>query len=464
MHAESTASATAGLSRRSMLAGAAAVAGTAATLSASAATGAQAAEARPAGTAAAPTAADRITEQPDSTGGHARATVFKNVRPYGAQHPVDLTVVDGLVTAGPAPGGAKVVDCQGRIALPTLVDAHIHPDKTAWGEPWVTRNPASSIAEYTEEDVKLYHALRTPLKKRAERLMGHAVAQGTRAMRAHVDVAPAYDLVGVEGVGSARRALRHALDVEIVAFPQHGVVRTPGTKELLEEAARTGAIDRVGGIDPIGFDEALDEHLDIVFGIADRHGVGVDVHLHERADTGMESLRGIIARTKALSLQGKVTVSHVFCVPGLPERELDRLAAELADAGISLTTVAPSSDLVLPIDRLREHGVEVGLGSDGVRDSWSPFGNADMLHRSHLLAWVRDARLDEELEAAFRAGADGGARLLGLPEADLKPGSPADFLLVHGECLPQVVVDLPRREMVVRGGRIVARGGELVGR
>ncbi|NEE26520.1 cytosine deaminase, partial [Streptomyces sp. SID7982] len=65
--------------------------------------------------------------------------------------------------------------------------------------------------------------------------------------------------------------------------------------------------------------------------------------------------------------------------------------------------------------------------------------------------------------AAFRAGADGGARLLGLPEADLEPGSPADFLLVRGECLPQIVVDLPRREMVVRGGRIVARDGELVG-
>ncbi|MFD4169009.1 amidohydrolase family protein [Streptomyces albidoflavus] len=427
-----------GLTRRGVLVGTAAFAGAAATATASTA---EAAPGRP-----------------------ARATVFQNVRPYGAKRPADLVAVDGLLTSGPAPHGAEVVDCGGRIALPTLVDAHIHPDKTAWGEPWVSRNPAGSIAEYTEEDVKLYHALRTPLKERAERLMGHAVTRGTRAMRAHADVAPAFDLAGVEGVGSARRSLRHALDVEIVAFPQHGVIRTPGTRELLEEAARTRAVDRIGGIDPIGFDEALDEQLDVVFGIADRHGVGVDIHLHERAATGLKSLRAIIARTRSLSLQGKVTVSHVFCVPGLPERELDQLASELADAGISLTTVAPSSDLVLPIDRLREHGVEVGLGSDGVRDSWSPFGNADMLHRAHLLAWVRDARLDEELEAAFRAGADGGARLLGLPEADLGPGSPADFLLVPGECLPQILVDLPQRDLVVRAGRVVARDGELTGR
>lgn len=251
-------------------------------------------------------------------GGHARATVFKNVRPFGAKPPVDLTVVDGVVTAEPAPRGAEVVDCGGGIALPTLVDAHIHPDKTAWGEPWVTRNPAGSIAEYTAEDVKLHRALRTPLKVRAERLMGHAVTRGTRAMRAHVDIAPAYDLVGVEGVGSARRALRHALDVEIVAFPQHGVIRTPGTEELLEEAARSGAIDRVGGIDPIGFDEALDEQLDIVFGIADRHGVGVDIHLHERAATGLESLRAIIERTRALSLGARSPSATSSACPGCP--------------------------------------------------------------------------------------------------------------------------------------------------
>lgn len=158
MHADSTVSPTAGLSRRSMLAGAAALAGTAAAITAP---GSEAAAAPRTG-GASPSAADRITEQPDRTGGHARATVFKNVRPYGAKLPVDLTVVDGVITADPAPRGAKVVDCGGRIALPTLVDAHIHPDKTAWGEPWVTRNPAGSIAEYTAEDVKLYHALRTP--------------------------------------------------------------------------------------------------------------------------------------------------------------------------------------------------------------------------------------------------------------------------------------------------------------
>ncbi|MEU3298919.1 amidohydrolase family protein [Streptomyces sp. NPDC006678] len=437
------------LSRRSVLAGAAALAGTTATA---------------AGVAASAQAAPTAGRDGDRHGGRpARTVVFRNVRPFGARTPVDLVVEGGRITDRPAPKDATVVDGRGRIALPSLVDAHIHPDKTTWGGSWVTRRPASGIADYVAQDVELFHSQRRSVAERAHGLMAHAVTRGTRAMRAHADVAPAYDLAGVEGVATARKRLRHALDVQIVAFPQHGVIRTPGTAELLEEAARTGAVDMIGGIDPIGFDQALDEQLDLVFGIADRHGVGVDIHLHDRGEKGLAALRGIIDRTRALSLNGKVTVSHVFCLPGLTGRELDSVAAELGDLGISLTTVAPSDSLVLPIARLREHGVHVGLGSDGVRDSWSPFGNADMLHRAHLLGWVTDVRLDEELTDCYRVAAHGGADVMALPHADFAPGAPADFVLVRAECLPQVVVDTPLRELVVHGGVVVARDGEPVG-
>ncbi|MGW7065569.1 amidohydrolase family protein [Streptomyces sp. NPDC054855] len=427
------------LSRRGVLTGAAALAGTGAALS-----------------AAAPAVA-----APHGDKRRSRAVVFRDVRPFGAKTPVDLTVVDGRITEGRAPKGAKVIDGGGRVALPSLVDAHIHPDKTTWGGDWVTRKPASGIADYCAQDVELFKSQARPVGERAHGLMAHAVTRGTRAMRAHVDVAPAYDLAGVEGVNAARERLRDALDVQIVAFPQHGVIRTPGTAELLEEAARSGAVDLVGGIDPISFDDAMDEQLDLVFGLADRHGVGVDIHLHDRDEKGTKVLRAIIERTRALSLRGKVTVSHVFCLPHLSDTDLGKMAADLGEQDISLTTVAPNESLVLPIARLREHGVRVGLGSDGVRDAWSPFGNADMLHRAHILGWVTDVRLDDELADCYDVGAHGGADVMGLDRADLEPGSPADFILVRGECLPQVLVDMPQRDMVVHGGQVVARNGEL---
>ncbi|OAH10233.1 amidohydrolase [Streptomyces jeddahensis] len=430
------------LSRRGMIVGAAALAGTATPLSS--------------GTAASATARGPEGDRP------AKDVVFRNVRPFGASKPVELTVVDGRITDGPAPHGARVVDGGGRIALPSLVDAHIHPDKTTWGGDWVTRKPASGIADYVAQDVELFTSQSRSVGERAYGLMAHAVTRGTRAMRAHADVAPAYDLAGVEGVAAARDKLGHALDVQIVAFPQHGVVRTPGTAELLEEAARGGLVDMVGGIDPISFDHAMDEQLDLVFGLADRHGIGVDIHLHDRDEKGLEVMRAIIDRTRALSLHGKVTVSHVFCLPRLSDGELGRMASDLSDLDISLTTVAPNESLVLPVAKLQEHGVRVGLGSDGVRDAWSPFGNADMLHRAHILGWVTDVRLDDELSDCYEVAAHGGSDVMHLDRADLRPGAPADFVLVRAECLPQVVVDMPQRDLVVHGGRVVARDGELV--
>ncbi|MFI1655817.1 amidohydrolase family protein [Streptomyces sp. NPDC020472] len=439
------------LSRRTVLAGAAALAG--ATATAAATTGTAQAAAAPAATGAATS---------PRAGRRDRTVVFRDVRPFGAAKPTDLVVVDGRISDGPAPHGAKVVDGGGRIALPSLVDAHIHPDKTTWGGSWVSRRPASAIADYVAQDVELFRAQRRPVAERAYGLMSHAVSRGTRGMRAHADVAPAYGLAGVEGLAEARERLRHALDVQIVAFPQHGVIRTPGTAALLEKAAREGLVDMIGGIDPIGFDQALDEQLDVVFGIADRHGVGVDIHLHDRGEKGMRAMRGIVERTRALSLAGKVTVSHVFCLPGLTDRELGSIATDLGEQDIALTTVAPSDSLVLPIARLREHGVRVGLGSDGVRDSWSPFGDADMMHRAHILGWVTDVRLDDELSECYRVATHGGADVMGLAHADFRAGAPADFVLVRGECLPQVVVDMPRRDMVVHGGVVVARDGEFL--
>lgn len=392
-----------------------------------------------------------------------RVVVFTDVRPLGGDL-VDLVVADGVVTGHEPPGrgrGDRVVVGAGRIALPGLVDAHLHPDKTTWGQPWVSRRPASGIAELGQADADLFRALPTSVAERAHGLMAHAAAHGTRAMRAHADVAPAFGLAGLAGVADARDRLGHVLDVQIVAFPQHGVRRAPGTAELLAEAAGSGLADLVGGIDPIGFDDDLTGQLDLLFGIADRHGVGIDLHLHDRGPAGLDVIAAVLDRTTALTLGGKVTISHAFALVDLPAAELDRLGAQLAAAGIGLTTVAPAGR-TLPVRRLRELGVRVGLGSDGVRDAWSPFGNADMLHRAHLMASSLRARLDDDLELGLRAAAEFGADLLGLPATDLRPGSPADFFLVRGECLPQIVVDVPPRDLVVRAGKVIAIAGRLL--
>lgn len=300
----------------------------------------------------------------------ASPTVFTGIRPFGGE-PVDLVVADGVITriarfrtAVADTPGARVVDGIRRIALPTMVDAHIHPDKTAWGEPWVSRKRALGIAELGQADAELFRTLPTPVGERAHRLMAHAATQGTRAMRAHADVAPAFGMAGLEGVAEARERLRGIVDVQTVAFPQHGVHVAPGTADLMREAARAGLADFIGGIDPIAFDHDPTGQLDLMFELADRHGVGVDLHLHDTGRDGLDVFDGVLERTRALSLGGRVTVSHSFALVGLPEAELDRRAADLAEAGIGLTTVAPAGR-TLPVRRLRELGSRSGWGRTG---------------------------------------------------------------------------------------------------
>ncbi|MEY9876724.1 cytosine deaminase [Streptacidiphilus sp. MAP12-33] len=393
------------------------------------------------------------------------SVLFTGVRPFGAA-PRDLLVRDGRVAhadpAGARAADAEVVDGTGLLALPAPVDAHIHPDKSTWGDRWLSREPADDLRALIAYDVTARSAM-IPVARRAGALMDHAVARGTRAWRAHVDVAPAYGLANVHGVREAADARTDLLHVQTVAFPQLGVLTAPGTAELLAKALDEGA-DVLGGLDPVGIDRDRDGQLDLLFGLAERAGKPLDIHLHDGGAPGLDQIAEIARRTRALGLQGRVTVSHAFALADCGPDTLTQLADLLAEAQVALATCALGAEPVVPFPQLTAAGVRVALGSDGVRDPWTPFGDGDMIARAHLLAYRTDARTDAELEACYRLAADGGAALLGLEPSTLLPGAPADFVLLAADSLPQAVVDRPLPAVVVHGGRVVARDGRLLER
>ncbi|MFF3554266.1 amidohydrolase [Streptomyces tsukubensis] len=381
----------------------------------------------------------------------------------------DLLTADGRIAAWDPPAGPAgplrgcvTVDAGGALALPSPVDAHIHPDKTTWGGPWLTREPAHSLRDLIDGDVRSRSRIPGSAAERSGALMDNAVAHGTRAMRAHVDVAPVYGLSAVHGVREAAEARKDLLDVQIVAFPQLGLISAPGTTELLVRALSEGA-DILGGLDPLGVDGDLDGQLGFLFGTAVRENVPLDIHLHDGNPDGVRQLTEIARRTVDAGLEGRVTVSHAFCVADLAGEELTATARLLAEAGVALTTCALGADPVLPTGPLTGHGVLVAAGSDGVRDAWSPFGDGNMVNRAHLLAYRTDARTDAELTACYDVVAQGGAALLGLEPSRLAVGDPADFVLVAAGSVPEAVVDRPVPRLVVRGGRVIARDGRLVG-
>jgi len=378
---------------------------------------------------------------------------------------VDLLATDGVIArigAGlTAPAGATVVDGQGGILLPALVDAHMHLDKTFWGLPWRAHGAGPTTRERIENERRLRRELALPTDVQAERLARQAVSRGTLHIRSHVDVDTEVGLRNFEAVMTARSRLRDTVSIQVVAFPQSGVVSRPGTAELLEQAVKEGA-ELIGGVDPTGIDADAAGQLDVVFGIAGRHGAGVDIHLHDGGEEGAAQIRMIAERTRALGLAGKVAVSHAFCLGMVDESRLASLLDLLREQRIAIMTTAPGDRPTPPVRRLREAGVTVGAGSDGVRDAWTPFGNADMLERAMLVAYRNGYRADPLLHDTLDIATRANARVLGLEGYGLEVGCRADLVVVPGETLGEIVAMRPPRTLVVSGGRVVARDGQCV--
>jgi len=288
-----------------------------------------------------------------------------------------------------------------------------------------------------------------------------SVSKGTTHIRSHVDVDTDSGLAGIEGVMRTREQLKDVCDVEIVAFPQSGILVRPGTAELLTEALKLGA-EVVGGLDPCVIDRDPKAHLDVVFGLADRFGRPVDIHLHEPGELGAFSMEMIVERTRALGMQGKVTISHAFCLGMADLDYVARLIEDLAENRIHIMTTAPALRPAPPVKRLRDAGVIVCAGTDGMRDTWGPYGNADMLERAMLLGLRNNFRRDDELEIALDVCTYGGAHVMALDGYGVAQGDRADFVLVEGETLAEVIVNRAPRQIVVKGGRVVARNGQAL--
>ena len=324
--------------------------------------------------------------------------LVQNVRVGASPELVDIAIKNGRIESigqahqdWPGPN----VDADGELAMTGLVDGHAHLDKTLWGLPWRPNSAAPGLAGLIENERSGRQGL-PPVVERAGALLDHYIENGTTLIRTHVDVDIDNGLSAIEGVVEAAAQRADRIDVQIVAFPQSGLLVAPGTAELLEAAVGAGA-HLIGGIDPAGFDGDPVGHLDTIFAIAERRGCGVDLHLHDRGSLGRWEVSLVIERTRALGMQGMVTVSHGFCLcdddPAIPA-----LIEQLGQQQIALATVAPGNVDPLPLELIDEHGVAVCLGQDGIRDLWSPWGDADMLARAAKMAWRAGYRTDADIE------------------------------------------------------------------
>jgi cytosine/creatinine deaminase len=376
--------------------------------------------------------------------------ILEHVSPLGGAA-VDVHVAEGRIAAliPSLREGAP------RLLLPGLVEGHCHLDKTLWGRPWWRNEVGPSLMDRINNEKATRRAIGMDAMREGRALCEAHLAAGTTRLRSHVDVDEESRLTHVEKLLTLREEMRGRIEIQLVAFPQSGILRTPGVEDWLDAALRLGC-DAVGGLDPSLIDRDPVGHLDIVFKLAERHGKPVDIHLHEAGELGAFSMELIAERALALGMQGRVVISHGFALGDVAAARADALLAQLAEAGVALCTSVPPSRAVPPLKRARELGVTLFAGNDNIRDTWSPHNAPDMLARAAMVALKYELRRDEDVALALETVTVCGARACGFADYGLVVGARADLVVMQAESVAEAVVTRRVPEMVVSAGRAVA--------
>jgi cytosine deaminase len=374
----------------------------------------------------------------------------------------DVEIADGAIAVVRPPGNSdrthERIDLAGALLLPAFVDGHIHLDKTHWGARRLPHVEGRSVRERIAAERVERHRVALPIEARASALIRTLIANGTTRTRSHVDIDNDVGLANLEALLRVRHAYRDWIDIQLVAFPQSGVTTEKGAPDLMAAALSAGA-DLVGGLDPASFDGDATGQLDIVFGLAQRFGKGIDIHLHDGGETGAAELLDIAARTMGAGMQGRVAVSHAFALGTIEPDLFAKTADALARAEVAIMTSCPPSAPVPPPAKLRSRGVTVFAGSDNIRDCWSPYGNGDMLDRAAIIAERHALFTDQELGEIFALTTSEADKALGGRSRELRVGEIADLVVVAAPSIADAVVDRPPRALVLRAGRIAAERG-----
>lgn len=346
-------------------------------------------------------------------------------------------------------------DCGQLLLLPSFEEAHIHLDKTYFGGPWKAVRRVSSIFERIEEEKALLPELLPQAKQQAEHILKVIQKFGTTHVRTHCNIEPVSGLRRLEATIQALNAFSGKIISEIVAFPQHGLLRSDSV-QLVEQALAEGAA-YVGGVDPYSVDGDVEKSLQTMVELAVRNNAGIDLHLHDRKEAGKQTLSRLIDLTEEAGLQGKVTVSHAFWFADAEVQEAEELAGRMASLGMSITSTVPIGKMVMPLPMLHNLGVKIKLGTDSLTDHWSPFGNGDQLEKAGRFAEVYGR--NDELSLSQTIGFITGGITPLAPSGEQvwpKAGDTASFVLVHASCAAEAVARRAARQAVWSQGYMVS--------
>lgn len=370
----------------------------------------------------------------------------------------DGKIKEMILAEKPLVTNLPIYDANHYLMLPSFRDMHIHIDKTYYGGPWKAPSiPTKGIITRLEEEQELLPRLLPVAKERAEKLLDLLLHSGSTYVRTHCNIDPVIGLKNLEATLQAIETFKGKADVEIVAFPQHGLLRSKSVS-LVREALRSGA-SLVGGVDPASIDENIEKSLHTVMDLAVEANANIDLHIHDPGHLGIFTFKRLAALTEEAGWQGRVTISHALAIADISIKEATEMAEILAQQGISITSSVPIGRTI-PIPLLHEKGVDISLGDDSITDHWSPFGKGDSLEKAGTLA-QRFGLSDERSLGQTLTYITGGKTPLNKSGERIWPniGDEADLVFVDASCLAEAVARRAKRIAVLNKGNLVA--GEL---
>ncbi len=401
--------------------------------------------------------------------------VVRGARLRGVDGTRDVGILDGSIRSVEVriqESGTEEIDAEGRLLTPGFVNIHCHLDKCltgAWARVWGGSSSGSPEAipaatgvkeKFTEEDIT----------ERASRALSSAVLSGTTAVRAFADVDSVGGTLAVRGLLKVKEKFRGALDVQVVAFPQEGILRDEGTRELMEKSLELGA-DVVGGI-PWYERDADDrrKHTDIVFELAKTYGRDIHALIDDNSDPASRNFEYLLSKTIREGFKGRISASHCRGALDSPdEGYAGRMVAMAREAG---ATVVENSHVslfmygrkdrhpvrrgVTRVNEFLKGGVNVAIGQDDIDDPYYPFGRGDMVELAFVMCHAAHLGSPAELELAFDMITYNGAKGMRLDRYGVRPGDNADLVLLDAHDVHETLRLQPDCLAVMKRGRLVA--------
>jgi cytosine/creatinine deaminase len=411
---------------------------------------------------------------------------------------IDLLLKNGILSDGSSPVGLaidkgvivnkgqhidldqqarQVIDLQGRLVIPTFVESHVHLDialMNAWDRPGRPASFHSPVELNQAMEQRRKDFTQQDIEERASMALEMAFRHGITFLRAQCHVDRSVGLKHLEALLKVRQKYSGRVDIQIVAFPQQGLLDQPQTLDLFREAFKMGA-DVMGGgsnLDPAAATmEGVQKHIDAALALAMEMDVDLDIHadlgLPERVELKDLEVVYIAQRTKEVGYQNRVTVGHVCALDSAEPDVAERAIAWIHEAQLNVISQPDMYRLgrqdrrcvrrgLTRVKQMLNAGINVAFASNNVRDAYRPLGNLDLLEEGLILAYGAHMDTVKELETLMRMCTENAARVLHLNKYGLNVGDTADMVILDAVSPSAALVGQAEKLYVIKNGQLAA--------